>query len=535
MIITESTGELKVNTSNLTVLILTAGYGRRMGPFSRMVNKSLVPYGDKPLISHIIDKFPKETTKFVIACGHMGHQIKDYVTNVHSDKQVVFVDIPDYSEENTGPATTIRHCEQYIRGGRLIWISCDTLFDFDYESQVDHDWIGVYPVDSNIAQDYCWVQRNGEKIVAVHNKEPSTRAVDAFIGLMHCKDDSYLNNLISRNARETPEGFAGLELKARTVSEWLDFGTYEKWNLHNSKLPEVSFPKPNEIFYCDNGRVIKYFAKEDHVTSRVVRANANPNCMPSNIKGVGNFLIHDWAEGDILYNQITPVLFHSMLDWCDKSVWIRQSQAQDQFDFRQPQAQDQYDLCMKFYRDKTLERLDQFRVKYSDWSECCVINRHDVDSIDAYLSRIDWDWLCRTVEWSWIHGDLHFDNTIYNPCTGRFTAIDWRTDFAGGLYGDLYYDLAKLLGGIWLSYKEVKNNNYKYHDSNDYASLEAPYVEGALTYETILRNFVKRKGLEWRKVELLVPLIYLNMSPLHEPPFDKFLIALSQLHFMSIK
>jgi len=29
-------------------------------------------------------------------------------------------------------------------------------------------------------------------------------------------------------------------------------------------------------------------------------------------------------------------------------------------------------------------------------------------------------------------------------------------------------------------------------------------------------------------------LIYLNMSPLHEAPFDKFLIALAQLHFSQI-
>ena len=41
----------------LTVLILAAGYGRRMGPFSRMVNKALIPYDNKPLISHIMEKF----------------------------------------------------------------------------------------------------------------------------------------------------------------------------------------------------------------------------------------------------------------------------------------------------------------------------------------------------------------------------------------------------------------------------------------------------------------------------------------------
>ena len=192
--------------SSLTVLILAAGYGRRMGPFSRMINKSLVPYGDKPLISHIIDKFPKETTKFVIACGHMGQQVKDYVSNVHSDKCIVFVDIPDYSEANTGPATTIQHCAPHILGG-FLWISCDTLFEFDWQSKLDHNWIGVYPVDSHLAKDYCWIDRDGETIDLIHNKVPSNKAVDAFIGLMYCKDDQYLDNLVEFDARETPVGF----------------------------------------------------------------------------------------------------------------------------------------------------------------------------------------------------------------------------------------------------------------------------------------------------------------------------------------
>jgi hypothetical protein len=42
------------------------------------------------------------------------------------------------------------------------------------------------------------------------------------------------------------------------------------------------------------------------------------------------------------------------------------------------------------------------------------------------------------------------------------------------------------------------------------------------------------KGYDWDKVRTLVPLIYLNMAPLHEAPFDKFLIALAQLLFSQL-
>jgi choline kinase len=516
------TEELTVNTNNLTVLILAAGYGRRMGPFSRMVNKGLIPYGDKPLISHIIDKFPTNT-HFVIACGHMGQQVYDYVGSVHDDKDVTFVNIPDYSEGHTGPATTVQHCADHIKDG-FILIACDTLFEFNWKDRLDHSWIGVYPVDSSIAKDYDWIERDGDDIVTLHNKEPSTSAVDAFIGLMYDKDGSFLRNLQNKNAKENFQGFDGITLKAHTVRKWLDFGTYEKWQELNKDLPENSFVKPDELFYHDNGKVIKYFTNQEHVKLRATRAEANPLCMPANIKSVGNFLIHDWADGDILYNQITPNLFKKMLAWCETNIWINLTSENVNTEI----------VCRNFYQKKTLERVNQFRVKYSDWSECCVVNRKEVDSIDQYLSRIDWDWLCNDTKWTFIHGDLHFDNTIYDPTTDKFTAIDWRTDFAGNVYGDIYYDLAKMLGGIWLNYRAVKNGDLEYTDKVDYATITIPSVKDAEVYEELLRSWVFSKGLNWNKVKTLVPIIYLNMSPLHEAPFDKFLIALAQFHFSKL-
>ena len=510
-----------MNTNNLTVLILAAGYGRRMGPFSRMVNKGLIPYGDKPLISHIIDKFSKDT-KFVIACGHMGNQVKDYVGTVHRDKNIIFVDIPDYSEGNTGPATTIQHCAEHIQDG-CIWLACDTLFEFNWKDRLDHNWIGVFPVDSNIAKDYDWVERDGDDIVAIHNKESSNTAVDAFIGLMYAKDSTFVDNLKQVKAKENYQGFAGMDLKAHTVRQWLDFGTYEKWQELSKDIPENSFVKPDEIFYHDNNKVVKYFTNIDNVLSRIKRANCNPSCMPVNIESAGNFLIHDWAKGDILYNQVSPDLFKKMLSWCEKTVWVLA-----------PNSNTSGVICDKFYKKKTLERLDQFRVKHSEWSECCTVNGIDVDTIDHYVESIDWEWLCNTTEWRFIHGDLHFDNTIYDPLTDKFTAIDWRTDFAGEMYGDLYYDLAKMLGGIYLNYKKVKNNELTYFEKDDHAEISIPSVDNADVYVEILKTWVEKQNLDWRKVRTLVPIIYLNMSPLHEAPFDKFLITLAQLMFKKL-
>ena len=47
-------------------LIVSAGLGTRLGQFSKNLNKGLVSVDNKPVISHVIEKFPKHV-EIVIA------------------------------------------------------------------------------------------------------------------------------------------------------------------------------------------------------------------------------------------------------------------------------------------------------------------------------------------------------------------------------------------------------------------------------------------------------------------------------------
>lgn len=513
--------KLNLNIDNLTVLILAAGFGRRMGPFSRMINKCLVPYDNKPLISHIFDKFPKDT-QFVIACGNMADQVKDYVGGIHSEKNITYIDIPEFDEHHTGPATTIRYCASHLPE-KFFWISCDTLFDFEYSDKLDHNWIAVSPVDSSISQDYCWITRDGNNVVELFNKKKSDSAVDAFIGLMFVNDYRFISNLKSLEAKDVYEGFEGLDLQAYTVRLWQDFGTYDKWKHHSENLPEVSFPKPDEIFYDDNSKIIKFTTDPKLAELKFHRAELNRSCCPRNVSCHGNFLFYDKSEGDTLYNCLTRETFVKFLNWADQNLWKDTNiNAQSK------------EIADTFYRKKTLERLSKFRVKYNSWVEFSKVNNKEVKTLDKYIDSIDFDWLSSKTHWTYIHGDLQFDNIIYNRENNKFTIIDWRTDFGGDLYGDLYYDLAKMLGGLYLSYKKVKTDEFTYKEGSNYVSIGIPSIDDLNWYVDTLRHWTIERGLNWLKVRTLVPIIYLNMAPLHEEPFDKFLIALSQYSFCQL-
>ena len=62
---------------NDLVIIPTAGKGTRLEHFTKDLNKALLPYKGKPIISHIIEQFPLQS-KFLIPIGYLGTQIVDY-------------------------------------------------------------------------------------------------------------------------------------------------------------------------------------------------------------------------------------------------------------------------------------------------------------------------------------------------------------------------------------------------------------------------------------------------------------------------
>jgi thiamine kinase-like enzyme len=166
------------------------------------------------------------------------------------------------------------------------------------------------------------------------------------------------------------------------------------------------------------------------------------------------------------------------------------------------------------------KNLDSFNPKYVDGQ--AVLNWK------SYFEKIDWDLLINESRPTFIHGDLQFDNIIFDSISKKFTLIDWRYDFSGlGMYGDLYYDFAKLLGGIRLDYSQIKKNNFNYTRINpEEACFTIPSAPHATELEMVLEEFIWDAGYDFSRVTNLVPLIYLNMAPLHDSPFREILWCL---------
>jgi aminoglycoside phosphotransferase (APT) family kinase protein len=119
---------------------------------------------------------------------------------------------------------------------------------------------------------------------------------------------------------------------------------------------------------------------------------------------------------------------------------------------------------------------------------------------------------------SQFHGDFILDNIIETD--GGFCLIDWRQDFAGDLeVGDVYYDLAKLNHNLTVNHDIIGKNLFNPSSDNCYILTNSTLNE----CKELLHSFIKENLYDLKKVNILTSLIWINMAPLHEHPFNNFL------------
>ena len=494
-----------------TVIIPTAGTGSRMGNYTKNLNKALLPYKDKPVLAHIIDNFPRDT-KFIIPVGYFAQQIKDFCKVAYADRDITFVEILDYTSDKSGTATTVKQCKEYITGP-FWYIPCDTYFNQSIADKVDKaDCYFVKTVSEN--QTYLYTMfdlDNSFKIKNITFKQPQPDTWAAFTGVSYIYNWQEFFERLSNIT--TVEIIDTIEIGNETASlnTWLDFGSPEIYKTELTKSQKFDFTKTDELTYICNNRVVKWYADASTAEKKYRKTLSNPRVCPDNCTYSNSFMAYDFFDGEVLYDFNNPVMFNDMLNWLHNDVWIKRPDINIEA------------AAVEFYKTKSLARIGKFLEKYTDLPVINFVDGVAVKDYKYYLDKIDWEYLTKTNLPGFIHGDLHFDNTVINS-RGEFKIIDWRHEFAGLVEcGDIYYDLAKMSGGFIINYANIKNHNFNIEINDDHVTLSVPSVDNITIYQKKLKKYIDDHGLDYRKVQTLIPIIFWNMSPLHTAPFDIFL------------
>ena len=318
------------------------------------------------------------------------------------------------------------------------------------------------------------------------------------------------------------------DMKAKKF-DWYDVGTVDNYIkakklFKNSKV--YSIPKTNgEFLYKVNDRFIKLSSDENFIEQRIKRADNLGGLTPKlNYKGK-NLYSYDWVNGEVFYDYNNLKTWERFLDFANKNLW---KEINVDYDFSA--------ICKKFYYDKTMSRVKLFLENRDyDFTGDHIVNGTQTHSINELLEVFDWDRVFDGIPTNSFHGDFHFDHIVYDG-SENFYLLDWRQNFGGSDVGDVYYDLAKMYGGILMSYKLMKKEeNFScFVDQNivNYDHKSEPILN---EFKPIYERWIQDNNYDLDKIKLITSIIFLNMAPLHETEFGNLLFFKSKQMLHEIK
>jgi choline kinase/mannose-6-phosphate isomerase-like protein (cupin superfamily) len=498
------------------VLILTAGKGERLGNLTKNINKSLIPINNESILSKIINKFPKDYD-FVIATGYKGELIKEYCGLVFPERNFTFVDVDDIDSEKSGPGYSALKCKDYLQRP-FFFITCDCLIDTELP-HLDGNWIGVYP--TSYPEKYSTVNIDENNIITHYSNKNVNGFELAFIGLSSIWDFEIFWSELSNNIQNgeivsafyRPEKYPNFNAK---VLEWFDTGNFDdlKRSKEHFKDSPLSLQKNNsEITYFDNGKFLKFTPNSEVLDNRVKRSYFLGKLIPNNFGNTKNFMYYDWYDGKTLYDIDDVKVYTKFLDILKSNMnTIVESNGSD---------------IHEFYYNKTKSRLNQYIEKYGSeyYNNGYIINGVKFPSMKETFEKIDFGILLNNPLYSRFHGDLQFDNVVYNNRLNEFKYIDWRDSFGNNTNGgDIYYDLSKLYGGVIIPYNLMKSEqNIEFSESSISVVFTYSKLKNLTEFQNIYEDWLIDNGFDMNIIKLITGLIFLNMSPLHEKKFSKML------------
>jgi choline kinase/mannose-6-phosphate isomerase-like protein (cupin superfamily)/thiamine kinase-like enzyme len=508
-------GKIEGEHQTPAVLILAAGLGTRLESLTKEINKALLPINNRAIISHIIDKFPKDY-EFVVAIGYKGELVKEYCKLVFPNHKFTFVEVDNIDGVGSGPGYSTLKCKEYLQ--RPFYITtCDCLIDSSIP-HLDGNWLGVQP--TSYPEKYSTVLVDGDNIINYSNK--SSEGYDmAFIGLAGIWDyNVFWNQLEKRtingelvSAFESPLEYP--TFKAKKL-KWLDTGNLDDLNKTKQYFNDkpLSLQKDNnEITYKEGNLFIKFTPDKTILENRIKRANKLESTIPSEFGYVSNFMYYNWENGDTLYELDNSELFRKFLNTLEINL--------------QEVCNNSVEHIHKFYKEKTYERLNKFISKNGEryFKTPHNINGVEYPSYESFFQSINFSKFNSNTFYKVFHGDLQFDNIVYNAKNDKFTYIDWRESFGGYTEsGDIYYDLAKLYGGCIIPYNKMKDENNIHYLEGDYMIKYSYDISDKLSsFKVEFEEWVIKMGFDLDKIKLITGLIFLNMSPLHDEKFSKML------------
>ena len=182
----------------MKVMILAAGYGKRLLPLTKETPKPLLKVGDKTLIQHNIEHLIKnDFTEFVINISHLGHMIENHVKEKFSNINIEF----SKEDKPLGTGGGILNAIDLLGDENFLVMNSDIFHKIDIKNlpkEIDAaHLIGVPNPSHNQEGDFCIKDNNKvyfNKLIE-RFKKIKFFDLDRVIFLDPLSRDNYINHL----------------------------------------------------------------------------------------------------------------------------------------------------------------------------------------------------------------------------------------------------------------------------------------------------------------------------------------------------
>ena len=508
---------------NFKFCILAAGRSTRNNDVDGL-HKALLPLENKPIISHIIDKLDQKI-EIVIAVGYKSEQIKSYMDEVHSNRKITYITIDNYNEPGSGPGYSLLSCKDELQCP-FIFTSVDTIVKEDTQFNfLGENWLGVSNIDIDDSLNYCLVR--GSKYLDTLYYGTGNRAYIGMAGICDYKEfwNSLENRQIVKDEYQVIHGFDGLEHIKLIDFTWYDTGNNKSYAETKKYFPnEIVANKSDEALFIDNNKVIKYFNDSNRAKIRVERVKYLNNTCPKVTKLNDNMYSYDYIQGQLLSDVYDEEILSKFFNYFSENLF-NPNILYDPIEFEKN--------CKFMYEDKTRHRLVELEGSKLDLIK--KINGVEVEPIYTLLDKIDWQSFYDNAIPTLFHGDLQPENIIYTwEKEDKFILIDWRDTFGKSKkVGDANYDLAKLYHALMINGKNILNEYYDCKYTTIEATIHFNVKSNLLYFKDIFKQFCISNGFNWKIIELLGVLQYLNICTLykhfHKGRYGEFLFLYGKL------
>ena len=506
-------GRIEAEHQVPAVLIMAAGLGTRLKHHTAHKHKALVPVGTEAAISHVISKFPIEY-EIVVATGYQADSLEEYCLLAHPDRRFRFVRVTGWDDPKTDPGHSVWQCRDLLQ--RPFFLAApDSLIQI--LPHMEGNWLGVYPTDA--CDKYATVQVMDGTVTAIANKGP-LGFDHAFIGWAAVYDyQTFWTQLDRAAGHELVAAWKDVavypNLTAKVIP-WFDVGNLDDLAVARRHYGDpIGSPKSlDEVTYLVGGRVLKFHPDPQVSRNRFLSGTRLGHLAPPGLTAGAHFIAYDWKAGKDLYG-CSATIRSAFLDQLGRVFTESVRRRLEIFEIN------------SFYRDKTQARADLFRTRFGAhyFSTAFNINGVKHRPLEELLGGLDYRTFSTGTFYSGFHGDLHFDNVIYDG-TG-FTYLDWRESFAGSVDGgDIYYDLGKLYAGILLNFNLLKTDVSVDLQEGAFTLMYHHPIDMSLAdFKIVYENWLQAHGFDLTRVKTIAGLAYLNIAPLHGPVWGKILLV----------